>query len=151
MNIEGFSAHDIAVVAAVVLGAIGCAVSLGYAFRVDHRDAWRMPMLISGVLGALAILSAWWTGDQLLADRPRLARLDRIAEHVGYADALVLPTIAWLLLVLLNGLVNPHTGVLRWLLPTPLALVAVAVLVLLALAGDAGARDLWDTLRGQLW
>ena len=149
MNTEDLSSHGILVAAAVVLGAIGCAVSLGYAMRIDHRDAWRTPMVVTGLLGAVAILGAWWTGDQLLAERPRLARFERVAEHIGYADALVLPTIAWLLLVLLTGLVNPRTGVLRWLLPMPLALVAVAILVLLALAGDPGARDIWDAVRGQ--
>lgn len=150
MNTEGLSSHEILVVAAVVLGLIGCFASLGYALVVDHREAWRAPMVISGVLGAVAILGAWWTGDQLLAEHPRLARFDRVADHVTYADALVLPAIAWLLLVLLTGLVNPRAGVLRWLLPTPLALVALTVLVLLALTGSAGARDLWDALRDQL-
>lgn len=151
MNTEGFSSHEILVVAAVVLGLIGCGASLGYALMVDSREGWRVPMVISGVLGAVAILGAWWTGDQLLAERPRLARFDRVTDHVAYADVLVLPTIAWLLLVLLTGLVNPRTGVLRWLLPMPLALVAVTVLVLLALTGSPGARDMWDAVRDQVW
>lgn len=149
MNTEGLTSHGILVVAAVAFGLIGCAVSLGYAFGVDQREKLRAPMVISGVLGAVAILGAWWTGDQLLAERPRLARFDRVADHVGYADALVLPTIAWLLLVLLTGLVNPRKGVLRWLLPTPLALVAAAVLALLALTGSPDARALWDAVRDQ--
>ena len=140
MEMSGISWHEAFVLAAVVLGPVGTLVSLGYALRVDHREEWRRPMLLTALLGFLAILGAYFTGDRTLSEHPELAADPLVTAHQDYAVRLVLPAVGWFVVATLTGWVNPRTGALRLMLPFLLCGFAVVVLVLVVLTGSADAR-----------
>lgn len=147
MDFSGLSWHEASVALAIVLGPIGCVVSCGYALRVDHRDNWRRPMLLTAVLGAAAILAAYVTGERALAADPELAAI-QLQGHREFALKLLLPTVGWLVVAVLTGWVNPRTGALRVMMPVLLTGFAVVVLVLVVLSGDPGARSIWNSVVG---
>lgn len=145
MDLSGISLHAGLVLAAVVLGPVGCLVSVGYALRVDHRENWRRPMLVTAVLGSAAIFAAYVSGERALAADSGVADFE-VADHRAYALQLLLPTVGWLVMSLVTGWMNPQTGVLRLMLPILLFGFAVVVLVLVLLAGDPEARSLWEQI-----
>lgn len=144
MEILGLPLHSALAIAAAVLAPVGCLVSLWYAFRPDHRDTWRYPMMIGATMATAAILGAYVSGDRMLADNPRLAVDPMVGAHQEYADRLVLPTVGFFVIAILTGWLNPRTGALRLALPMLLAGFAAVVLVLVVLSGSADARSLWD-------
>lgn len=146
MDLTSPSWHETLVVLAVVLGTLGCLVSLGYVIRVDARDNWRRPMLVTAVLGAAAVLGAWYTGERLLEAQPELARFAQVEDHRAYARYLVVPTLGWLGAALVTGLVHPRTGVLKVVLPLLLTLTTLAVLVLVLLSGSEDVRSVWESI-----
>lgn len=141
MELAG-SWHESFVLAAVVLAPLGCLVSLAYALRVDHRDAWRRPMLVSALVGAVAVLGAYITGDRALADNPDLAANPQLLVHQDYAARLVLPSVGWLVVATLTGWLNPRTGAFKLVMPMVLAGFALTVLALVVLTGNGDARQL---------
>jgi uncharacterized membrane protein (DUF4010 family) len=150
MEILGLPLHSALAISAAVLGPVGCLVALWYAFRPDHRDAWRYPMLITAVLATAAIFGAYVSGEQMLADHPELADDAQVVDHQQYAARLVLPTVGYFVMATLSALLNPRTGALRVALPILLTAFSVVVLVLVALSGDEDARSLWEAIRGTL-
>jgi uncharacterized membrane protein YhaH (DUF805 family) len=147
MEIVGLPWHTVLAYAAAGLGPIGCLTAFWYAVRVERRDFWRWPMLITATFATAAILGAYITGDQLLNDQPNLAADADVASHQEYATRLVLPTIGFWVMATLTGWLNPRTGILRLALPFLLAGFAIVVLILVVLSGDADARSLWDNIR----
>lgn len=150
MEIFGVPLHSALAISAVVLGPVGCLVSLLYAFRPDHRDTWRLPMLFTAVLATAAILGAYVSGDRMLTENPDLVTDPTVAAHQEYASRLVLPTVGYFVIATLTGWLNPRTGALRLALPLLLSGFALVVLVLVVLAGDADSRSLWDDIRSRL-
>jgi hypothetical protein len=149
MDFGGTTWHEVFVLAAVVLGPIGCLASLGYAFRVDHRDSWRRPMLTTALFGLLAILGAYVTGERTLTDNPDLAVDPQLRAHQDYAANLVLPTVGWFVVATVTGWINPRTGAFKLLMPMVLAGFATVVLVLVVLTGSPDARSLLRDLTGE--
>jgi len=149
MEILGLPLHSALAIAAAVFAPVGCFVSLWYAFRPDHRDTWRFPMMIGATLATAAILGAYVSGDRMLTDNPRLETNPMVLAHQEYAARLVLPTVGFFVMATLTGWLNPRTGVLRLALPLLLSGFAIVVLVLVVLSGDADARSLWDDIRAQ--
>ena len=147
MEILGLPLHSALAIGAAVLGPVGCLVAVWYAVRPDHRDTWRYPMLISAVLASAAILGAYVSGEQMLADHPELAADAQVTDHQQYASRLVLPTVGYFVLASLAALLNPRTGPLRVALPLLLTAFSIIVLVLVALSGDENARSLWEGIR----
>lgn len=146
MDLSGLTWHGSFVAAAAILGPLGCLVSLGYAVRIDHRDAWRFPMLVTAFVGVVAVVGAYVTGERALAADPQLARNLVVDDHRGYAVKLLLPTVGWAVMAALTGWVNPRTGALRLAMPALLSGFALVVLVLVVLSGDDGVRSLWERL-----
>lgn len=149
MEILGVPLHTALALSAAVLAPLGCLVSLWFAIRVDHRDAWRYPMMITATLATVSILAAFVSGDRMLTDHPELAADPMVAAHQQYASRMVLPTIGYFVLATLAGWLNPRTGALKLALPLLLSGFALVVLVLVVLSGDADARSLWDEVRSQ--
>ena len=114
--------------------------------RIERRDFWRIPMLVSGTLAFVAILGAYVSGRRLVDADPSLLSDPTVAPHLEYADRLLLPGAGFFILVVLTGVLNPRTGVLRTVLPILLVGFAVVVLVLVVLSGDSGARQLLDQI-----
>lgn len=146
MEILGLPVHTVLALAAAVTGPVSCAVTLWFCIRVDNRDAWRYPMLISVTLATVAILGAFVTGDRMLEADPALAQDPTVTAHQQYAARLVLPTVGYWVVASLTGWLNPRTGALRLMLPLILSGFALVVLVLVLLSGDADARSLWDSM-----
>jgi hypothetical protein len=146
MEILGLPPHTVLALAAAVLGPVACALSLWFAIRVEHRDTWRYPMLISATLATAAILGAFGTGQRLLESDSDLATDPMVVAHQEYAARLVLPTVGWWVVASLTGWLNPRTGALKLALPLLLTGFSVVVLVLVILSGDADARSLWDSV-----
>ena len=146
MEILGLPPHTVLALAAAVTGPVACALSLWFAVRVDHRDTWRYPMLISATLATASILGAFVTGQRLLEAEPGLAVDPMVAAHQDYAARLVLPTVGWWVVAALAGWLNPKTGALKLALPLLLTGFSAVVLVLVILSGDADARSLWTSV-----
>lgn len=149
MEILGLPLHSVLAIAAAVLAPVGCLVSLWYAVRPEHRDAWRFPMMIGATLATAAIFGAYVSGERMLTEHPELAIDPMVMAHQEYAARLVLPTAGFFIMATLTGWLNPRTGALRLALPLLLSGFAVVVLVLVVLSGDADARSLWDDIRAR--
>ena len=147
MEILGVPLHSALAVAAAVLGPVGCLVALWFAFRPDHHDVWRYPLLITAVLATASIFGAYLSGRSMLEDHPELAADAMVVNHQQYAARLVLPTVGYFVMATLSALLNPRTGALKVMLPFLLAAFSLVVLVLVALSGDENARSLWDAIR----
>lgn len=146
MEIVGLPLHSALALLAAVLAPLGCVVALGFVIRVEHRNAWRYPMMVTATLATASILAAFVTGNQSLTDHPELRNDAQVVAHQGYASRLVLPTIGYFVLAALTGWLNPRTGALRLALPILLTGFTVVVLVLVVPSGDDGARSLWESV-----
>jgi hypothetical protein len=145
-DVLGVPPHTALALAAAITGPVACALSLWFAIRVEHRDTWRYPMLISATLATASILGAFVTGQRLLEAEPDLAAQSMVAAHQDYAARLVLPTVGWWVVAALAGWLNPKTGALKLALPLLLTGFSAVVLVLVILSGDADARSLWTSV-----
>ncbi len=146
MEIVGLPLHSGLAILAAVLAPLGCVVALWYSFRVERRDTWRYPMMITATLATASILGAFFSGERMLDLHPELANDAQVIAHQQYGARLVLPTIGYFVLAALTGWLNPHTGALKLALPVLLTGFTVVVLVLVVLSGDAGARSLWESV-----
>ena len=146
MDVDADTLHTVAASVAMLLGVAGPVLAIAYAVRIDRRDFWRLPMLVSGTLTFVAILAAYFSGRRLVDADPSQLDNPMVAPHLEYADRLLLPGAGFFILVVLTGVLNPQRGVLRTVLPILLVGFAVVVLVLVVLSGDSGARQLLDTI-----
>jgi hypothetical protein len=152
MTINGMPLHPLVVHAAVVLTPLAALAVVAYVVP-KWRWAMRWPALVSVVLAAGSVQLAAMTGDSL---QHQVGRSPLIETHEMWAGRL--QTATWVLagLTLVAFWSLPHitriTGgrdkqaraaVLEKPLIVLLPLMAVAVLVLVVLTGDAGARAVW--------
>ena len=147
MEIDPADLHTMAAAVAVLLGVAGPVVALLYAIRVERRDHWRKPMLVTGSLTFVGILAAYFSGRWLVDQQPGLRNDVTVAPHLEYADRLLLPGAGFFVLVLLCGMIHPRTGMLRIVLPLLLTGFALVVFALVVLSSDSGARLLLEKLR----
>jgi hypothetical protein len=156
MEIAGLPLHPLVVHAAVVLTPMAVLLAVVYAVWPRHRWLTRWPAVVLS-LGALgAVYVARLSGEALLDARPELETL--VEVHQERSELL------WWLMLVLTGLVlvaawalggpsslvsgvgarETPVALLGTLLPVALVAVGVAVLVSVALTGDAGARAVWS-------
>ncbi len=152
MELNGVPLHPLVVHAVVVLGPLAALTGLAYALVPRWRWLLRWPLLVLAVLTAVTAFLATASGEDLLESRPGLEQL--VEEHeergellrnvaLGFVPVAVLA--AWALggaSALASGRGARET---RWQVPVAALLVAgsVALLVLLFLAGESGARAVW--------
>ena len=152
MELNGVPLHPLVVHAVVVLGPLAALTGLAYAAVPRWRWLLRWPLLVLAVLTAVTAFLATASGEDLLESRPGLEQL--VEEHeergellrnvaLGFVPVAVLA--AWALggaSALASGRGARET---RWQVPVAALLVAgsVALLVLLFLAGESGARAVW--------
>jgi uncharacterized membrane protein len=153
VTINGIPLHPLVVHAAVVLVPLAAAFAAAYALWPRRRWQTRTPAAVLAVVGALCVQLAAMTGDQLKASLHEDTSLIRTHEHW----AGLLQVAAWILagLMVLGWWALPHENPLPdkahrdgvTILAKPLVallpLASVAVLVLVVLTGDAGARAVW--------
>lgn len=150
MDMDLGTLHTVTASVTVLLGVLGPVLSILYAVRVDHRDSWRKPMLVSGTLTFVAVLAAYFSGRRLVAVDPGIVREAGVAPHLDYADRLLVPGAGFFVMVVLCWVLHPRTGVLRTVLPLLLTGFSVVLLVLVVVSGDSGARLLLEEILEEL-
>jgi uncharacterized membrane protein len=143
MEINGLPLHPLVVHAAVVFGPIGALAALAYVALPGRRDRLRWAMLVLAVLATLSVVAAYLSGNNFLGSRPDLEQLPTVVTHKARATKLLWATLAFGVVALLAAWLPRRTGALRVALDVLLGVSAVAVLVLVLLTGDSGARSVW--------
>ena len=146
--------HPLVIHAVVVLGPMAALTGLVYAAVPRWRWLLRWPLVVLAVITAATAFLATRSGEDLLDARPELAPL--VEEHserglllrnvsLGYVPVSVLA--AWALggvSALASGRGAQETrGALGIVAAVLLVAAAVALGVMLFLAGDSGARAVW--------
>jgi uncharacterized membrane protein len=153
VTINGIPLHPLIVHAAVVLVPLAALFAILYAVLPNRRWQTRTPAAVLAVGAALAVQLAAMTGDQLKDTLHENASL--IQTHEQWAG--LLQAAMWVLaaLMVIGWWALPHENPLPdkdhregvTVLDKPLVILlpaaAVAVLVLVFLTGDAGARAVW--------
>jgi hypothetical protein len=152
MELNGVPLHPLVVHAVVVLGPLAALTGLAYAFVPGWRWLLRWPLVLLAVVTAVTAFVATLSGDDLLASRPELAPIVEVHQErgvllrnvaLGYVPVTVFA--AWALggvsaLASGRGARETRLGIPASAL---LAVGAVALLVMLFLTGDSGARAVW--------
>lgn len=155
MTINGIPLHPLVVHAAVVLVPLAALFAILYAVLPGRRWQTRTPAAVLALGAAVAVQLASMTGDQLKARLHEDTSLIQTHEHW----AGLLQVAMWVLagLMVIGWWALPHENplpdkdhregvtVLAKPLVVLLPVAAVAVLVLVVLTGDAGARAVWGT------
>ncbi|MGE9808827.1 MULTISPECIES: DUF2231 domain-containing protein [unclassified Janibacter] len=154
MEIFGLPVHPLVVHAVVVLVPLTALVAMAYGLRPGWRWALRWPMLVLGLVSAAATQLASMSGESLIEAEENVSAV--LHSHEEWAEKLQLSVwvmaavivLAWWVLPVVTRLVGGTDRAARkpgLVLPTTalLVIVPIAVLVLVALTGDAGARAVW--------
>jgi magnesium-transporting ATPase (P-type) len=143
MEINGLPLHPLVVHAAVVFGPTGAVAALFYVSFPSWRERARWPMVALALLATGAIVAAFLTGNNFLNSRPELKQLDTVQTHRTRGTTLFWVTLGFAVVAVATGWLHARTGPVRLLLNGLLGVAALAVLVLVVLTGDAGARAVW--------
>jgi hypothetical protein len=143
MEINGLPLHPLVVHAAVVFGPLASLAALAYVLLPSWRDRLRWPMLGLAVMAGAAIVAAYLTGNSFLAGRPALRGSAAVELHRQRAVRLLWVTIAFSVAAVAAAWLHERSGAVRVALGVLLGVLALAVLVQVALTGDAGARAVW--------
>jgi hypothetical protein len=143
MEINGLPLHPLVVHAAVVFGPVGALAALAYVALPSWRDRLRWPMVALAVLATGAIVAAFVTGTSFYNSRPELQQLSSVATHRSRGRTLFWVTLPFGVLAVAAGWFHTRPGGLRAVLDVLLGVAALAVLVLVVMTGDAGARAVW--------
>jgi len=142
MEINGLPLHPLVVHAAVIFGPIAALAAL--AFLVPRwRLRLRWPMVGLALLATASILAAYFSGNNFLDHKPELRTSPQVQTHEDRAGQLLWVTIAFGVVALASGWFATRTGALRIVLDVLLGVAAIALLVLVFLTGEAGARAVW--------
>jgi hypothetical protein len=143
MEINGLPLHPLVVHAAVIFGPLGALAALGYVCLPRLRDRFRLPMLALVVVAAGALLTAYLTGKGFLNSKPQLKSSPQVTIHTQRAGLLLWATIAFAVLTVGAQATHKRSDLVGRGVRVLLGAAAVAVLVLVVLTGDAGARAVW--------
>ena len=152
MDINGIPLHPLVVHAAVVFVPLAALAVIAFVVP-KWRWAARWPALTTAAIAAASVQLAAMTGDQL---RDKVGRSSLIETHEMWAGRLQTATWVMAALTLVAFWALPHVtrvadssdkparaAILERPLVVLLPLAAVAVIVLVVLTGDAGARAVW--------
>lgn len=149
MTINGVPIHPLVVHAAVVFAPIAGLLAIAYLVP-KWRHHLRWPLLVVGVLAAVSVWFAAFTGGSLESSpdlRHAMATSPALAQAVHHHEDLAgkLQASTWVLggLSALMWWFHRRPGWARTTLLALLPLVGVAALVLVVLTGDAGAKAVW--------
>lgn len=165
MEIAGLPLHPLVVHAAVTLVPVAALAAWALALLPSWRWLSRWVALLSTIGAVVVVFVARMSGKALLKDRPFLAQpgtrtADLIQTHqhraaILFALVIVLAVaviVAFYLIPAKSGLASgklahdgTDTAVLTNVTAVVLVLLGLAVLVTVALVGDAGARAVWGS------
>ena len=143
MEINGLPVHPLVVHAAVVLGPIGALTALAYVVLPRWRDRLRWPMVVLALVATASIAAAFVTGVSFWNSRPDLHQIPSLATHRTRGRTLFWVSLPFGVLAVATGWLHLRRGALRVGLDVLLGAAALAVLVLVLLTGEAGARSVW--------
>lgn len=161
MTIAGLPLHPLVVHAAVVLTPLAAVLVAVFAVRTPWRWLTRWPAALTTLAALVSLLVAKLSGTSLLRARSYLLQSPviaaRIHTHQTRANQLVLVMVVFTVLTVLGtwalggtsalasgrGARESRVAALDRVLPALLVAGALAVLVCVALTGDAGARAVW--------
>lgn len=146
MEINGLPLHPLVVHAAVIFGPVGALAALAYVALPRWRDRLRLPMVALALLATGSVVAAYLTGRNFLQSRPELGQKPMVETHEARAQVLLWLTLGFGLVALAAGWLHGRIGAVRVASRVVLGLAAAAVLVQVALTGDAGTRAVWETL-----
>ena len=154
MEFNGVPLHPLVVHAVVVLGPLAALTGLAYAAVPRWRWLLRWPLVALALGTAVGAFLAAQSGESLLEARPQLEQV--LGEHEEHGELLEKGAFAYLVLsafaawalggvsALASGRgARESRGTLGKVAAALLAVGAVALLVLLFLAGDSGAQAVW--------
>jgi glucan phosphoethanolaminetransferase (alkaline phosphatase superfamily) len=151
MTVNGLPLHPLVVHAAVVLAPLAGLGAVAYLVpRFRHWLRW--PLLVTGVLAAVVVWFAAYTGGSLkdsamisnaMSVNPALAHA--IQHHEDLAGKLQAST--WTLggLIVLLTWFHSRPGWIRTVLTVLVPIAGVVAIVLVVLTGDAGAKAVWGS------
>lgn len=143
MEINGVPLHPLVVHAAVVFGPLGAVAALAHVVLPSWRARLRWPMVGLALLATGAIVAAFLTGNNFLSSRPDLGQLAAVQTHKARGTLLLWVSLGFAVVALGVGARREWSGWTGHLVHVLLGVAAVAVLVLVVLTGDAGARAVW--------
>lgn len=153
MTVHGIPVHPLVVHAAVVLVPLAALFAAAYAVLPRRRWQTRNPAVVLTLGAALSVQLAAMTGDQLKDRLHASSALIRAHEH--WAGLLQAASWGLAVLMLAGWWALPHDNplpgrdhragvpVLAKPLLVLLPVAAAAVLALVVITGDAGARAVW--------
>ncbi len=155
MEIAGLPAHPLIIHATVVLTPLAAIITVVFAVWPRHRWLTRWPAVVAALVAVVSVWAARLSGDSMVEANRSLAQL--VATHQERGELLSLVVVAFAVLTLLATWVlggpsalasgagerATRTGVLAKVMPAVLVVAAVALLVSVAMTGDAGARAVW--------
>jgi hypothetical protein len=161
MGINGVPLHPLVVHAAVVFTPLAALAVISF-FVVRRWRAWlRLPTLAVVVVCGLSIVAAYLTGKNFLNHNPQLAQNPLVLRHehrgaqllvVGIVFAVV--AVVAVLLAAVPAPAGSTTGDRKAVQPALAigtavlaVLLALAVLVLVIIAGDLAGRAVWGGLK----
>ena len=148
MEINGLPLHPLLVHAAVVFTPLAALTALVYALVTRWREKLRWPMVVLAVVATLAVVAAYLSGKSFLESNPALAERAIVGTHEERAELLLWLTLGFGAVALVSGWLHPRSGPVGLGLRALLAVAAAAVLVQVALTGDAGSRAVWGAIGG---
>jgi hypothetical protein len=143
MEINGLPLHPLVIHAAVVFAPIAALVALLYAAVPTWRDRLRWPMVVLALVAGGAVVAAYVTGRSFLNSRPELGQLAQVQTHQHRAWIALWCAVAFTVAAVVAGWLHPRPGIARLVTSLALGVTAVALLIAVVLAGDAGARAVW--------
>jgi len=149
VTINGLPLHPLVVHGAVVFAPIAGLIAIAYLVpRWRHHLRW--PVLIMGIVAAVFVWFAGFTGGSLESDattRAAMAANPALAHAIHHHEDLAgkLQASTWVLAALGLGAwwFHHRPGWTRNVLLVLLPLCGIAALVLVVMTGDAGARAVW--------
>lgn len=153
----GLPLHVLVIHAVVVLGPLAAVTALAYILRPAWRRVLRWPTAVLAIVTGVGAWVAAESGAALLqrvsTTRAATSNFDLLAAHQDAGTRAKLCCLAFMVLALAAvwllrapGEEVVHSHPLAVLLQVLVGLSAVAALVTIVLAGDAGARAVWDGL-----
>lgn len=142
-DFAGLPMHTFAVHAAVVFVPLLALAALAYALVPKLRRKVGWVAVVLAVVAPASAVVARLSGDAFL-ERRGFPRQGLIGDHADYGNMTMWLTLALGVLTLALVAAGRRSKALGGVLSALVAVAAVAAVVFVVLAGDAGARSVWE-------
>jgi uncharacterized membrane protein len=152
MTVAGLPLHPLVVHAAVVLVPLAALALIATGWRASLRARFGAPLAIAAVVGWLAAFVASQSGDALAEEIEDLSRKahDAIEGHEESGELAMITTLLFTLGAIALCAAQRYAGRLPTWAPTVVyglaSLAGLAAMIAMTLAGDSGARLVWQEL-----